>query len=223
MSGPGGASKTRRAKRDPVERVAAIEAELARVRAREERRLIRAADKAGFFNLSFSRAETEAMFRHAIKANAAPRRSMLARLRVKLVQARSRASKAARADDARRKALLGEFLVARCRQKPEVHTEHVPDIRGFLESHENAEVAARNVALCKAFLDNPNAPESGDMPVSETYRRRSHRLILLGAYVMTRHEDENAAIRRLLAEDLPGFVRKSRYPERHRQLLKAYL
>ena len=223
MSEKNGASKTRRVKRDPVERVAAIETELARVRAREERRLIRAADKAGFFNLNVSRAETEAMFRHAIKTCAAPRRSMLAQLNEKLAQARSRASKAARADDARRKALLGGFLVARCRQKPEVHTMLALDIRRFLESHENAEVAARNVALCKAFLDSPNAPESGDMPVSETWRRRSHRLILLGAYVMARHEDGNAAILRLLAEDLPGFVRKSRYPERHRALLSEFL
>ena len=218
MSEKNGASKTRRVKRDPVERVAAIETELARVRAREERRLIRAADKAGFFNLNVSRAETEAMFRHAIKACAAPRRSMLAQLNEKLVQARSRASKAARADDARRKALLGGFLVARCRQKPEVHTMFALDIRRFLESHENAEVAARNVALCEAFLDNSNAPETG-----ETYRRRSHRLILLGAYVMARHEDGNAAVLRLLAEDLPDFIRQSRHPERHRQLLKAYL
>ena len=218
MSEKNGASKTRRVKRAPVERVAAIETELARVRAREERRLIRAADKAGFFNLNVSRAETEAMFRHAIKTCAAPRRSMLAQLNEKLAQARSRASKAARADDARRKALLGGFLVARCRQKPEVHTMFALDIRRFLESHENAEVAARNVALCKAFLDNPNAPETG-----ETYRRRSHRLILLGAYVMARHEDGNAAILRLLAEDLPGFVQKSRYPERHRALLSEFL
>ena len=97
------------------------------------------------------------------------------------------------------------------------------DIRRFLESHENAEVAARNVALCKAFLDNPNGPEPGGQPISETWRRRSHRLILLGAYVMARHEDGNAAILRLLAEDLPDFIRQSRHPERHRQLLKAYL
>ena len=62
MSEKNDASKTRRVKRDPAMRVAAIESELKRVRAREERRLIRAADKAGFFNLSFSRAETEAMF-----------------------------------------------------------------------------------------------------------------------------------------------------------------
>ena len=56
----------------------------------------------------------------------------------------------------------------------------------------------------------------------EARLRRSHRLILLGAHVMARH-DGDATIRRLLAEELPGFVNARAHPKRRRDLLAEFL
>ena len=197
-------SRPRPARRDPGARIAAIGAELARIRAREERRLIQAADRAGFFDLRFTHARTVAM------------------LRRDLGRIRTRVARAARTNDARRKALLGGFLVAQCRHKPELHAGIAPDIRRFLESHAIAEVAARNVELLEGFLADPHATDPKDIPIGEARLRRSHRLILLGAHVMARH-DGDATIRRLLAEELPGFVNARANPKRRRDLLAEFL
>ena len=215
-------SRPRPARRDPGARIAAIGAELARIRAREERRLIQAADRAGFFDLRFTHARTVAMLRRAVEEAPDPKRSALARLRRDLGRIRTRVARAARTNDARRKALLGGFLVARCRHKPELHAGIAPDIRRFLESHAIAEVAARNVELLEGFLADPHATDPKDIPIGEARLRRSHRLILLGAHVMARH-DGDATIRRLLAEELPGFVNARANPKRRRDLLAAFL
>ena len=55
----------------------------------------------------------------------------------------------------------------------------------------------------------------------EARLRRSHRLILLGAYVVAR-QAQDAAIRRLPARELPGFVNARAHPKRQRDLLAAF-
>ena len=93
-----------------------LDDEIERVRTREERRLIRLARKAGYFQFRFRNDEILAMFKEAFLSEPR-RRSTLDRL-----EARREAHYAGhRARDARRKALLGGFLVAQCRHKPGVH------------------------------------------------------------------------------------------------------
>ena len=113
-----------------MESLDALDAEIARVREREERRLIRLARKAGFFHVRMKNEEIDALLREPLLAEAR-RPSTLARLE----ERRDSHYAGRRARDARRKALLGGFVVAQCRHKPAVHTAMVPDIREWLLSH----------------------------------------------------------------------------------------
>ena len=215
--------------RDPAQRLEEIEAELARVRTREEKRLIAAADKAGFFGHRFDAAGTLAMFTAAIDALNPRKRSALAKLEQDAARQRNRLAKAARADDARRKALLGGFLVAQCRHKPEIHAAITADIRAFLKDHPTETVATRNLALLEGFLTDParsgTGPDQADQETSVAqaeHRDRAHRLILLGAWVLERHSTR-ADLALLIAEELDRFLDQGQHADRHRTLLADVL
>lgn len=221
-------NQTKQAKRTwraPAQRLEEIEIEIARVRAREEKRLIAAADKAGFFRHRFDAAATLDMFTVAIGALTPRKRSALAKLEQDAARQRSRLARAARADDARRKALLGGFLVAQCRHKPEFHAAIATDIRAFLKGHPNETVATRNLALLEAFLADPansgtgpdHADQENPAPKSE-HNDRAHRLILLGAWVLDR-QTTRAELALLISEELEGFLDQDTQAERHKQLL----
>ena len=214
----------------PSRRLTEIEAEIARVRAREEKRLIQAAKKAGYFRHRFDANGTLAMFRAAIDALDPCLHSTLAKLEKDAAKQRSRISKAARSDDARRKALLGSFLVAQCRHKPEFHGAIAADIRAFLKNHPNTTVAERNLALLAGFLADPAAhgtgpniePDIGPDQDNNAHRDRAHRLILLGAWVLERHRTR-ADLCLIIAEELERFLDQGAQPDRDKDLLRDVL
>ena len=193
----------------------ALDDEIARVRAREERRLVERARRAGYFRVRIRNDEFDAMFRDAFMSEPRPR-SALDRL-----EARRRARHAGkRARDARRKALLGGFIVAQCRHRPGVHARLAPDIREWLETHRSGSVAERNVAALSGFLADPGHGGVAAPPAEprRARRERTHRLILLGAWVLARREGLGE-LRDLVAAELEGFLEQGRHPERHRALL----
>ena len=234
--------KTTRIPRNPAARLEALEAEMVRVRAREEKRLIQAADKAGYFRHRFDASGTLAMFRTAIDALEPRKHSTLAKLEKDIAKQRSRVSKAIRSSDARRKALLGSFLVAQCRHKPELHGAIAADIRAFLKDHPKAQVAERNLALLAGFLANPAALETGPDTGTSTGTRtgpyqtndqdddthsaaqgaRAHRLILLGAWVLERHRSR-ADLCLIVTEELERFLDQGAQPDRDKDLLRDVL
>lgn len=196
-----------------------LDDEIERVRARDEHRLCRLARKAGFFQVRFGNDEVLAMFKEAFRPGTR-RRSTLARL-----EKRRETHYAGRqARDARRKALLGGFLVAQCRNNPEVHASLSPDIRKWLASHRSKSVSKGNVKAVEGFLGAPGhrglaAPRGS----SERARReRTHRLILLGAWVLARHE-KSEELRELLTSELAGFLEQGRRAKRNRALLADVL
>ena len=211
-------------KRDPEEKLEEIRTEIARVRTREEKRLIAAAEKAGYFRHRFDAAQARSMFKTAIDALEPRKPSTLAKLESDAAHLRSRMARATRADDARRKALLGGFLVAQCRHKPELHAAIAPDLRAFLANHHNPQVATRNLALLEGFLADPASGGVGttDAENSEAaqtdHRDRAHRLILLGAWVLEQHETR-ADIALLVATELEGFLDQEKHADRHKELL----
>ena len=216
-------------KRDPEEKLEEIRTEIARVRAREEKRLIQAADKAGYFQHRFDASGTLAMFRAAIDALDPRKRSTLAKLEKDAAHLRNRMARATRSDDARRKALLGSFLVAQCRHKPEFHGAIASDIRAFLKDHPNKTVADRNTRLLEGFLADPAAhgtgPDQDDEDQSATqgaHRDRAHRLILLGAWVLERHTTR-ADLNLIVAEELERFLDQGAQPDRNKDLLREVL
>ncbi len=209
------------------ERIAALEAEVDRLRERDERRLIAAARKAGWFRVRQSAVRTEAMFRRAIEGDAPPPSTLL-KLEGRLQAARSRAGKDARANDARRKALLGGFLVAQFRHRPDVLDALRPDIDAHIAGHPSAETATRNRDFMAGFLDllrdgGKGSPDADTGITREQVRRnRTRRLILLGAWCL----DRRSALPRLDAlvrDELGGFLDADRHAERKRALLADVL
>lgn len=211
-------SKKPASKRRRATDIAVLEEKIEEIREREEARLIRAAHKVGYFRYRFRAAETEAMLKNAI---AALDRQTASTLR-KLEHRKTRASKDKRIIDARRKALLGAFLVAQSRHKPDLHAAIAPAIRTTLEHHPHPEVGQRNLASLEGFLSDPWHDE-----VSETLpdhdkrvsgvrakREKSHRLILLGVWLLEQR-GQRSEIDQLIATELAGFLlsdpRRERY------------
>ena len=158
MSAPG--RKPRRRVRPPDERLAHLDGEIARVTAREERRLIRVARQAGFFVRRIPSARIGEVLEGLVRNGGHPLLS-LAKLRAQADRVRRRQSSAARADDARRKAILCDFLVAQFRHRPELLARMRPDIERHLLGHRSEAVAQANLALVTAFLDRIKADGRG--------------------------------------------------------------
>ena len=213
-----------RAPRSPNKTPEELEDEMARVREREERRLITAADNAGYFDIRLKNEQIVKMVRDTIET-LNPKRSALA----KLGDRKAQASNKKRKDDARRKVLLGGFLVAQCRHKREFHTAIVEDIRTFLKENRSETVAARNIQLLEAFLTDPashgTSPDQKDensSAMQEHRRVRVHRLILLGAWVMERR-NTRADLAKLIADELEAFLDQGKHAEHHKLLIKDVL
>ena len=226
---PEQATPKRRRKRrriDPADRLAEIGSEMVRVRAREEKRLIAVARKAGLFDVRLTSSELREMINATI-ADLRPALSTLAKLEGR----KARAANAKRRDDGRRKAFLGGFLVAQCRHKPGMHKKIAPDIRAFLEDHPQRHVAERNLALLADFLADPArtsvAAGRRDRETQRSlspadHRVRAHRQILLGTWLLARR-DTDPEIARLIADDLAGFLCGDGNVARNRELLADLL
>ena len=201
---------------DDMESLEELDAEIRRVREREERLALRRLHKAGYFGVRFTNGEFAELFPQAFLDQ--PRRpSTLSRLE----RRRDARYAGRRARDARRKALLGGFVVAQCRHKPEVHAAMAPDIREWMLTHRSAEVGERNVAALEGFFADPadkglTAPP-GDS--NKARKQRTHRLILLGAWVLARHEVLKE-LGDLVAAELAQFIEQGQRVGLHKALLK---
>ena len=197
----------------------ALDAKIAESTAREERRFVRLLHKVGHFNRKMTNDEFERIYREAFGARPW-RESPLARLKAR----RTRQYGSRRARDAGRKALLGGFVVAQCRHKPEVHARLAPDIREWMLTHRDAGVGAKNVEALEGFLADP-AHRGLAAPASNSRRarkERTHRLILLGAWVLARREDLKE-LRDLVAAELAEFLEQGERADRQKALLKDVL
>ena len=209
---------------DPEEKLAETEVEITRVRAREERKLITAAEKAGYFDVRLSKDQLSEMFRGTIE-DLQPKPSTLSALENR----KNRLTRLKRKDDGRRKALLGSFLVAQCRHKPDLHAAITDDLRTFLQDHPSDAVAERNIRLLESFLADPAAHGTGSGPngdehptTGDDHRDRAHRLILLGAWVLERRATR-ADLAVLVTEELERFIDQGAHPDRHKDLLRDVL
>ena len=201
-----------------LETLDALDAEIERVRRREERRLINLARKAGLFQVRIKNDELAEIFTQVLTTERRP--SKLARLEIR----RDAQFAGRQARDARRKALLGGFVVAQCRRKPKLHAKLVPDIRTWLGTHRVKSVGKRNIEAFEGFFTDP-AHES--LAASSAYsekagRERTHRLVLLGAWVLARR-GSNEELRILLTVELARFIEKGRRVAPHKELLKDLL
>lgn len=133
-------------------RLELLEAEAARIRAREEARLLRIAKAAGFFDLRYSSAEIASVFAALKEAKPKARLSQLKNVETKMTILKSKTSQEARRIDTRRKILLGAFLMAQIEHRPKEFTWVADELEKFLDQHENPEMAASNKVILADFL-----------------------------------------------------------------------
>ena len=204
---------------DAIEKV---ENEIVRVREREERRLIKAADRAGYFRFRIGSDEVVRLLQDMIGNGEERRRSTLARLLAR----RERFRRSEQSRDARRKAILGRFLVAQCRHKPEIHAALAPDIRKWIAAHPHENVAARNLDALETFFADPGhehlAADPAPTETEQARRLRTNRLILLGAWVLARRKDHRQ-LSKLVSNELAGFLAQGKRVRENRALLKDVL
>ena len=210
------------------ERIAAIEADQLRLRERAKAQLIRAAEQAGLFDYHFTTPELRTLLKDALGREARPI-SMLQKRKREIVQIKTRKQRSQRADDARRKALLGGFMVAQFRHKPDIHAQLAPDLYAHLAAHPKPRMAEANIAFMAAVLSDPSGvedtePETAVTGISQEQARRNQtrRMILVGAWALDRRS-EMPAIEALIQGELAAFLKQDRAPARNIALLKDVL
>ena len=224
--------KTRRVRgpgRSPDDRMAVLEARLARVRQRAETQLLRAAGQAGLFKFRFTIPALRQFLQTAMAQAPLPV-SVLHKRQREIDQIKSRRTKNARANDARRKAVLGAFMVAQFRHRPALHAETAPDLRAHLASHPRPEMAEANIAFMSRVTGDPapaGRPDEDDtgptgLASGQARRNRARRMILAGAWVLDRRAGV-PAIETLLGTELANFLRQDRTPARNIALLQEVL
>lgn len=190
-----------------------IEGEIARVRAREEKRLLTMAEKAGYFDWRMPSKDLKSMFEAGLFLE--PRkRSTLAKLRKRL----NRLAKARRSDATKRKIILGGFIVAQCRHKPDLHARLAEDITAYFGPTRNRDPLAGFLAESDTSVSDTSKQSEAEATPGDTHRARTHRQILLGTWLLARYRDL-PVLTDLIATELDGFLAEETHPERRRALL----
>tara|TARA_B110000908_G_scaffold172715_1_gene242289 strand:- start:2809 stop:3276 length:468 start_codon:yes stop_codon:yes gene_type:complete len=135
---------------------------IAKVRRREEKRLLLVAKKAGLFEWRLSTAQLDALLSKGLDAlldaPAPTKKSQLSRLETQMAKAKKGQSEEARREDTRRKILLGSFLIAQMEYKPVLKADMMAELDQFLELHKDPKAVERNKELLKEWLV-PVSPE----------------------------------------------------------------
>ena len=135
---------------DKEKELAELEAKIEAVKAREEQKLVTLARKAGFFDVKLRAKDIEAVFQDILKNHASKKLSQLKRLEDKRMRTKSAIYRGARKEDARKKILLGAFLIDQFKQNPDLLAKLQPELRKFLERpHEDRTVLANKKILAE--------------------------------------------------------------------------
>lgn len=128
-----------------------LKTEAERIRAREEARLISTAKKAGYFDRQVKTAELAQLFKTGLEA--LPHKfSQLRKLEDRIAMAQHKQSEDQRKLEARRKILLGAFLIAQAQHRPEEFTWVPKALEAFLDQNTNEKVVADNKKLLADWL-----------------------------------------------------------------------
>lgn len=134
------------------DRMAALEADVRRLRERDEARVLRLAKRAGLFEHYWTLPELLAHLTEFAEARRAGRASQLKLAEDRMARVKKIESEEERKLDARRKILLGSFLLARFERFPLERDRMQGEILRFLDTHKDETVRARNKALLADIL-----------------------------------------------------------------------
>lgn len=125
--------------------------EAARIIKREEARLIRTARNAGYFGRQVKTPELEQLIKQGLEA--LPLKfSQLHKLEDKIAMAENKISTEERKLDARRKILLGAFIMAQVKHRPEQFDWIPKELEKFLDTHTSEKIAASNKEVLADWL-----------------------------------------------------------------------
>ena len=212
------------------ERVTAAEARLVRLRQNAETQLLRAAEKARVYDYKFTAMQLQTLMQEIVAREPRPL-SLLRRSKMELEQLKARKAKSSRKDMGRTKALLGSFMVAQWRHKPDLHAELAPDLRDHLGAHKRPEMAQANLDFMAGLLADPGWEENAEtnpdgfavgISPQQLRRNQSRRMILIGAWVLERR-GQLETVDALIRDELAKFLQQDRAPERNRALLRDAL
>ena len=202
-----------------LESLDALDAEIARVRMREERRLVRLACQAGYFHKRMKNEEILGLFREHF-LNEPKRPSRLARL-----EARREARYSGRAPGTpgARRCSAGSWSpsagASRTSMRPWCPTSG--NSCGRTATRRSGQGTSKR---CPRFSliqrTRASRPRPGTRKKARTARTR--RLILLGAWVLARRETLTE-LRDLVSAELAGFLEQGQRVDRHKALLKDVL
>lgn len=139
-------------------RLAEMEAQVKRLRERDEARVLRLARRAGVFDQYWTLPELLACLTEFAEARKTGRASQLKIAEDRMVRAKKVESEEERKLDARRKILLGSFLLARFDRFPAERERMQGEIFRFLDTHKDENVRARNKALLADILGATDTP-----------------------------------------------------------------
>ncbi len=171
-----------------------------------EARFIKRADKAGWFKVQIPSRDIVTGLAAILAFDTYPASSWS-----QLKQKRNRIVAKSRGGGVRRKVILGGFVVAQCRHKPDLHKAFANAIKAYLCEHPKPAIAEKNIAALAGFLADPHdaSVNAAEKEVSlAAAKARNHRQILLGAWLLA-HKDDNPAVEKLIAEELAGFLAES--------------
>ena len=201
------------------------------VRAREVARLIKLADKAGYFKYKILTPELLKAFNNLIKTGSKPNRaSQLSTLSIQAKQLKAGSAKKKRQLDARRKILLGAFLVAQFSHKPQFHTDIIPKIEDYLQTTKNQSKKERYKELLakwlildgvKTIAKNTKEKKRSGRAAKED----NQRLILLGAFFIWLHATKPELLIKM-DQELLKFINIDKNPisvAQNRELVQKYI
>lgn len=139
-------------------RLQVLQAEALRLRERDEARVIRLARRAGLFDHYWTLPELLECLTEFTAARRSGRASQLKLAEDRMARARKIGSEEERKLDARRKILLGSFLLARFERFPLERDRMQGEILRFLDTHKDEDVRARNKALLADILGERTGP-----------------------------------------------------------------
>lgn len=152
------------------DRMAALEADVRRLRERDEARVLRLAKRAGLFEHHWTLPELLAHLTEFAEARSKGRASQLKLAEDRMARVKKIESEEERKLDARRKILLGSFLLARFERFPLERDRMQGEILRFLDTHKDETVRARNKALLADVLGigAPDAVAPGIRPAASS-------------------------------------------------------
>ncbi|MCZ8056668.1 MAG: hypothetical protein O9329_18380 [Microcystis sp. LE19-12.2C] len=132
-----------------------LQVEVQRLRERDEARVLRLARKAGLFEQYWTLPELFECLTAFTDARRNGRASQLKLAEDRMARVKKIESEEERKLDARRKILLGSFLLARFERFPLERERMQGEILRFLDTHKDENVRARNKAILADILGGP--------------------------------------------------------------------